>query len=82
MGVKLSNGREVAFDWSKVTRAEYRDAMNPRGSLVAEDVLLSKVTGIPIKELESLPYNEWQMLFREAFKARSDIIPNSQSAST
>jgi len=83
MGVKLSDGREVTFDFTKVTRADFRNAVNPRGSFEAEDLYLSKVTGMPLDEVGELSEPDFQLIFVEMMKQRRESIsPNLVSAST
>jgi hypothetical protein len=68
--VKLSNGREIEVDLYKVTRKEWREFVDPKGTLEAEDIFISKVSGLPVDEVASLPEPDFRKLVTEVITAR------------
>lgn len=81
--MKLSNGKEVVIDLYRVTRKDWKNFVNPRGSLDSEDVFISKVTGLTVEEVGELTEPDFRAIVKEVIKERQKPIdPNSQSAST
>ncbi len=80
----LSDGREVNFDVSKMTIAEYRGLFSPRESEDVSDATIARVTGMTVEELRALRFDDYAkitgwFLTKAWNKAR---VPNSASAST
>ena len=58
-------GREINFDFSKITRLEYRrlfDASQPKEE---GDETVTRITGLTGEELDAMPQWDWVRLIRE-----------------
>ena len=80
----LSNGREINFDISKMTIAEYRGVFSPKETEDESDATIAKVAGMTVDELRALPFSDYAnvtgwLLTKAWAKAR---VPNSAGAST
>ncbi len=81
--VKLSNGKEIEIDLYNVTRKDWKDFINPRGSLDAEDKFVMKATGLSQNEIDELPEPDFRLLVTAIIGERRKVVdPNSRSAST
>ena len=67
--IVLRDGRELAIDLYKVTRKEFREFVNPRGSLDKEDEFVAKVTGLSMDEVSSLPEPEFRLVVKAIVRA-------------
>jgi hypothetical protein len=59
----LSDGTEVNFDFSKVTRTEYRSIFDPKQPSEDGDAVISKITGLT--DLGKLTQQDWARLVQE-----------------
>jgi hypothetical protein len=59
----LSDGTEVNFDFSKITRKEYRAIFDPTQSNKEGDATVTKITGLT--DLDELNQLDWSRLLRE-----------------
>jgi len=80
----LSGGREVNFDISKMTIAEYRGLFSPTEKEDVSDATIARVAGMTVDELRALPFADYAnitgwLLTKAWAKAR---VPNSAGAST
>jgi len=82
--LKLSDGREVVVDLSKISITEHRSLFNANDKQENEDRLLSRVCGLDLKEFQALPMADWKLITECYFwLVRNPVYdPNSQSAST
>ena len=82
--IKLSDGKKITIDVSKITLGEWRGLFSGKGTLEQDDEILSKVSGIPVDEIESLFYQDYRRIVQAMLKAGNEPLsdPNSQSAST
>lgn len=80
--VKLSDGREVTVDLSKITLAEHRSLFSPDQE--NEDRLLAQVAGMKVAEFTVLPMCDWKLITEVYFwLAKNPVFdPNSASEST
>jgi hypothetical protein len=81
----LTDGREVAFDLSKMTYGQWLGLFDPRESDGKSAETLARVSGMTAKELKALPFPEWKRLFAALLKKTREPVtddPNSQSASS
>ena len=60
--VKLSDGKEIKFDFFAVTHKQHCDLMATRYSDEEINELLSPVVGIPADDLANLPYADWKRI--------------------
>jgi hypothetical protein len=61
----LSDGTEVRFDFSKVTRKEYRAIFDPSQPENDGDVVVTKITGLALETLDNISQLEWVRILRE-----------------
>ena len=61
----LLDGTEVKFDFSRVTRKEYRLMWDTSQSEEEGDATVSKITGLSTEQLDNLPQLDWVRLVRE-----------------
>jgi hypothetical protein len=82
--VKLSDGREVEIDLSRITIAEHRSLFNAADKQENEDRLLCRVCGLALDEFQKLPMYDWKLITEAYFWLVREPVydPNSQSAST
>lgn len=73
----LKDGREIRFDLSKMSVAEWRSLLDPKQTVENEDLIISKVSGLKPEDLPALGYIEWRRLIKAFFKkAQEPISPN------
>ena len=70
----LADGREIVFDFSKITHREWRDMLDPSKPDLDGFIVLSKVSGITAKELEDLSEQEAQSLLFAMYKAHGNPL--------
>lgn len=82
--IKLSDDKKITIDTSKMTLGEWRNFFGGKGTQEQDDAILSKVTGIPAAEIESLLFQDYRLIAHEMLKAGNQPLsdPNFQSAST
>jgi hypothetical protein len=61
----LSDGKEVDFDFSKVSRKEYQALFKTSQSDAAGDEVVSRITGLTIEQLDNMSQLDWARLIRE-----------------
>jgi hypothetical protein len=71
----LSDGKEVDFDFSKVTRKEYRALFDASQSNEAGDEVVSRITGLTIEQLDNMPQLDWARLIREIVRRANNPDP-------
>ena len=54
--ITLSDGREITFDFTKLTLKEYRALFDKAQAVDDEDTIVARVCGIEIDEYQSLSY--------------------------
>ncbi len=72
MAVTLSDGREIAYDLSKLTLREYRSLFEAGQPDAEADAILGKVTGL--NDIDALPYLDWRRLMQGFFKAAREPL--------
>jgi hypothetical protein len=68
---KLSDGRELTPDFTKITVREYR-LLFANDDIDVEDEIIGKVYGLSVAELRELPYYDYRMLTKEFQAAARD----------
>lgn len=61
----LSDGTEVKFDFSKVTRKEYRSIFDPSQVDNEGDAVITKITGLTLEKLDNITQHDWARILRE-----------------
>ena len=75
--ITLSDGREITFDFTKLTLKEYRALFDKAQAVDDEDTIVARVCGIEIDEYQSLSYADWKRLLQAFFKrSREPVDPN------
>lgn len=64
--VKLSDGREIIIDLSKMTLKEWRECMGEDQK--RSDEVIAKITGLKVKEIGELLYDDSRRLFTAILK--------------
>lgn len=59
------SGKEVSFDFSDVTRREYRRMFDVTQPKAEGDATVTKITGLTSDELDDMPQWDWVRLIRE-----------------
>lgn len=82
--VKLSDGRGLVFDLSKITISEFRALLDPARNEGEGDELLGRCVGLTADEIGALPYPDYRVLVEAFYKTAREPLadPNSPSAST
>ena len=68
---KLSDGRELKPDFTKITVLEYRTLLGT-DDVEKEDGLIGKVYGMTAKELQKLTYFDYRLITKEFLAAARD----------
>ena len=68
---KLSDGRELKPDFTKITVKEYRLLISTTET-EQEDALVGKVFGLSGEELRELSYYDFRFIFKEFVEAARD----------
>jgi len=68
---KLSDGRELKPDFTKITVKEYRLLISTTET-EQEDALVGKVFGLSGEELRALSYYDFRLIFKEFVEAARD----------
>jgi hypothetical protein len=71
----LSDGKEVNFDFSKVTRKEYRALFDASQSNEAGDEVVSRITGLTVEQLDNMIQLDWARLIREIVRRANNPDP-------
>ena len=81
--LKLSDGREITFDLSKITYGQWLGLFDPKESEDRSDMTIARVAGLSFEELKAVSYLDYRRITEAFFrKAREPLAdPNSQSAS-
>lgn len=66
--VKLSNGKEITFDLSKMTYAQYKGIFDAKEADKTSDTTLARVAGITVAELNALLFDDYRRLFAAFLK--------------
>ena len=81
----LSDGREVTFDFKKVTHKEHRSLFDNEQSAENESTVIGKSCGFTAEEIDNLSQEDWRRLilcyFKTSAKPLDEQIKNSPSAS-
>lgn len=72
----LSNGDEVTFDLDKLTFKEWQELKNPAFAQEKEFDIISKVTGLDIKEMieKDMTMGEYKRLFKKLIRKIADPL--------
>lgn len=73
--VVLTNGREVRFDFTKVTVKEWRAMLSPTQTDEEGDSVLTKVSGVTKEEMEELTVEDQRILTQGMFRAYRNPLP-------
>lgn len=65
----LSSGKEITFDFTKITVRQWRGLFSTEQTLDEEDAIIASVAGLTVDELLSLPQLEYKRLCK-AFLTR------------
>ena len=60
--VKLSNGKEIAFDVSDLTLAEYRQVANSGWADSDCDEIIARCSGLKVADLQALLFDDYRQL--------------------
>lgn len=75
--ITLSDGREITFDFSKLSLKEYRSLFDKDQTPEKEDEVIARVCGLTTEEYTSLSYQDWKKLLRSFFeRSREPADPN------
>lgn len=77
--IKLSGGKEVQCDLSKITIKEYRIIFNKETKQDDEDALIARCYGMSLKEYQALPYPDWKVLFTAFFEEARKPLADATS---
>jgi hypothetical protein len=64
----LSDGTEVKFDFSKVTRKEFRAMFSVNQSDEEGDAIVTKITGVAREALDNLNQLDWARIVQEILR--------------
>ena len=82
MSVTLHDGRVIKLDLYRMTRADWRDFIDPKGKPEVEVRVVAAVTGLTEAEVDALAWLDFRAIVAALVTAaRGPIDPNSQSAS-
>ena len=72
----LSNGDEVTFDLDNLTFKEWQELKNPAFAQEKEFDIISKVTGLDIKEMieKDMTMGEYKRLFKKLIRKIADPL--------
>ncbi len=65
----LGNGKEITFDLSQLSHKDWKGLVNPKQAKEKEEVILSRVFGLTVEELDKLSEVEYRKL-NKAFVMR------------
>ncbi len=68
----LSDGREIEFDWYKLTLEEYENLFNKENGREYENEIIARVSGLDIGEYKKLPYADYKKLAQRFYKKAKD----------
>jgi len=74
--ITLSDGREITFDFKKLTITEFRDLRNPEkaGEDDKGDEILARVIGLTKKKLQDLSYYDYRLVTRTFWERAIDPL--------
>lgn len=80
----LSDGREINFDFSKMTWGQWQGIFDAKESEETSDRTIARVSGLEYKDFKKLSYIEARQLMMRFFECAREPLksPNSQSEST
>lgn len=61
--VTLKSGKEILFDFSKITLKELQSLHNPAFTDSSDNATIAKVSGLSVDDLVSLPFDEFRAIF-------------------
>jgi hypothetical protein len=64
----LSDGTEVKFDFSHVTRKDFRSLFSMSQSAEDGDAMVSKITGLTVEKLDGLLQHDWARIVQEILR--------------
>lgn len=60
----LPDGREITFDLGAFSVSEWRKFVSGKATTAEDDAMLSKVSGLAVDEIQTLPYIDWRRLVK------------------
>ena len=72
----LKDGREINFDLSQMSIAEYRSLFDPEKKADDGDEIIARVTGLTEADITALPYPEYKRVAKAFFKKAAEPDPN------
>ena len=85
--VKLSDGREISFDWHAISQKEWRLLLDVKTDYEANDIIVGKLIGLEPSDLEDMNPLDYRAIaqgmwedFRE--QANLETVKNSEGASS
>ena len=85
--VKLSDGREINFDWHAISQKEWRLLLDVKTDYEANDIIVGKLIGLEPSDLEDMNPLDYRAIaqgmwddFRE--QANLETVKNSAGASS
>lgn len=76
----LADGREITFDFSRITTRQWRDLFSSTQTLEEEDRIISGVAGLTVDELVDLPHLEYKRLCKAFFMRGRNPISDEPDA--
>ena len=78
--MKLSNGREIKVDLSKITIAEWRYMWAFDSDNDKSDAILGGVVGMTAKEVQALKYQDFKRLTKAVIEASQEPLADENLA--
>lgn len=72
--VVLKSGRSVPIDVTNMTVLEWRTFVGPKGSIEAENAVVTKCTGLTAEEINELPFMDLRRIVKAIFKATQEPL--------
>ena len=72
----LKDGREINFDFEKITEEEYESMFSPKTGILDEKTWISTVGGLTVEEINKLSRKEYKKLAMAFYKAGGASDPN------
>ena len=61
--VTLKSGKEISFDFSKITLKEMQSLHNPAFADASDNATISRACGMSADDLTALPFDEFRAIF-------------------
>jgi len=78
--MKLSNGREIKVDLSKITIAQWRFMWDFRSDNDESDKILGGCVGMTVKEVQALLYEDFKRLTKAVIEASKNPLDDENLA--